>query len=350
MDFDFSMVTTWNRVDGIADFSKHLVKGFEKLGKRVEIVEIKKPGNKNPIYWIKLAKKTRSKKILIQYEHGIWGTRFANLAVIPFFLVSKLRKKEIYSIIHTYFIPTGGLKGFIRKIMYYPARKVVELLSNKVIFLNEASYKLSNSKNKVYIPHGCLEEQERLNKEKCKKTYGFSKKDIVIVIPGFVSPWKGHQKAIEFLEYLPQNFKLFIAGYISHWKQKLFYKELKEFVKERGLKNRVKFLDRFVKKNEWKYIFSLADVVIFPYLLTTQSGIFNVAISYKVPIVASQQPFFVEVKRKYDCIIISSIEDFPKNIITAMKKEKVLAKKSEKYIKERNWGSMAKKFVNLMGV
>lgn len=82
---------------------------------------------------------------------------------------------------------------------------------------------------------------------------------------------------------------------------------------------KVKFVLRFVKDDELKYLFSKVQFLAMPYRITSQSGVLEMAFCFKKPIIASNIPYFKSVLDSYPSFgIISDLENFDKGIISAI--------------------------------
>jgi glycosyltransferase involved in cell wall biosynthesis len=107
----------------------------------------------------------------------------------------------------------------------------------------------------------------------------------VVLFFGFIRPYKG-------LIHLIRAF----AGVVERRDAKLlvvgeFYESsqpYKKEVKDLGLGDRVRFVDRYVPNEEVALYFSASDVVALPYLSATQSGIVQIAYGFKKPVVVTE--------------------------------------------------------------
>jgi len=81
----------------------------------------------------------------------------------------------------------------------------------------------------------------------------------------------------------------------------------------------VKFVLRFVKDDELKYLFSKVQFLAMPYRITSQSGVLEMAFCFKKPIIASNIPYFKSVLNSFPSFgIISDLDNFDKGIISAI--------------------------------
>ena len=167
------------------------------------------------------------------------------------------------------------------------------------------------------------------NKEAFHARHGLTANAKVLVISGFISPYKGHLTAIRALRYLPDNFVLLIAGsehpesIQRHQEgndyQQALLAEIQGYAAELGedpnnkiagpaarvtwnrktaLDNRVKFLG-FLSDDDMLNLVTNADVNVFPYLETGQSssGPASIALELGAPMLVSNARVFGELKR-----------------------------------------------------
>lgn len=116
--------------------------------------------------------------------------------------------------------------------------------------------------------------------------------DIWLLLPGFVSPYKGHRHAINALQKLPENYKLVIAGG-RHPKDRgatRYWMELLTEVESRGLQSQVIFTGFLPTGAEQAAILKQADLFLLPYDEVGQSGsaVLADALAYDRPVVTSR--------------------------------------------------------------
>lgn len=137
--------------------------------------------------------------------------------------------------------------------------------------------------------------------------------DIWMLLPGFVSPYKGHSDAIKVLEYLPANVKLVIAGG-RHPKDRgaaRYWMELLQMVETKGLQKRVIFTGFLSTGSEQAAVLKQADLFILPYKEVGQSGsaVLADALAYDRPVVTSRARSMFAYRMSQDCVYSSSSTD-----------------------------------------
>ena len=101
-----------------------------------------------------------------------------------------------------------------------------------------------------------------LKQEKLKKEWGLLQDKFTILMPGRLTYWKGHEKLIEALnilieDYNNSNFQAVILGHDQG--RKVYKKKLIDLVQRYRLGKKIKFINHC---NEMPLAYSLADVVV----------------------------------------------------------------------------------------
>jgi glycosyltransferase involved in cell wall biosynthesis len=108
----------------------------------------------------------------------------------------------------------------------------------------------------------------------------------VLLFFGFIRPYKGLQYLIkampEILKNNPETTLLVVGEFWS--KDKPAYDKL---VIKTKIKNNVVFIDKYVPNEEVGKYFSVANVVVCPYISATQSGIVQIAYAFNKPVIAT---------------------------------------------------------------
>jgi len=113
-----------------------------------------------------------------------------------------------------------------------------------------------------------------------------------VMIPGFVSRYKGHGHLLNAFKHLPESFKLVVAGGI-HPKDKTgndYWMDLIQQADVWGLQSRIIFTGFLGDPAEQGAVLSQADVFVLPYDEVGQSGsaVLADALSYDKPVITSR--------------------------------------------------------------
>ena len=170
---------------------------------------------------------------------------------------------------------------------------------------------------------------------------------IKCLILGSISKEKGYSRVIEILEKNPEINLTVVGPLWNPVEQPTLDYLLK---KEKELRN-LKIEARMIKEEEFKKYCKESDIILFPYLVTSQSGIFYRIIGYLKPIIAWELSFFTEIKEDYGaCETVNSIKDLERKILKIAKSKKnrdELIKGLKKLKSATNWNTIAKKHIEI---
>ena len=233
----------------------------------------------------------------LQHELNLYGRmKFLFFATILNILLFRSNTKFITTL-HTveeykFGLETKKLLKFVGyRLLTY---NLIGILSDKIIIHNSALESRINLKNIEVIPHG-VKEIER--GENIRSKYDIGEEDVFLLCAGFLAPGKGFEDAIKALEYLPENYKLVIAGGEPpnmEQKSQRYVEKLKE-LKQNYSQSRVIIENRFIPEDELDNLIYSSDYMIFPYRNSSQSGMMHRAIGAKKKIIASDLEVFKSV-------------------------------------------------------
>jgi D-inositol-3-phosphate glycosyltransferase len=173
---------------------------------------------------------------------------------------------------------------------------------------------------------------EKISKAEARKKLGLNPADKILLFFGFIRPYKGldlllHAMADEKVQAL--NPKLIVAG--EFYGDREIYKSI---VNASGIGEQIIFKSDYIPKDEVKYYFCAADLIVQPYKSATQSGITQIAYHFERPMIVTKVGglseivpdgkvgYVVEVnekeiaKRIADYFEKDMEEEFTKNVIT----------------------------------
>jgi glycosyltransferase involved in cell wall biosynthesis len=341
---------------GIAMYSINLSEAIRKAGIDIDYVSYKKGSFYN---FLKIIPKLREYDIVhIQHEYGLFG-KFAGIFFIPLIIILGLTKKGVLIItMHTVhskkekLFPHIPWWSWTKKNIIYPIQnKLIDLFSSKIVvhtnFLLKIltkTYGIDKSKV-VVLPQGVPDNIIRTDKRKAKKQLNLSGN--VYLMIGHVGPLKGIDIILKLARKIGKT--IVITGHPNKKISADYIKKLQNFIKKNNLEKIVRFDTReFDSKTKlWHTYFSAADLVLMPYRKMTTSSIFNDAMAYRKPVIASNKKFFREIFKKYKCLeIVKRNTDYPKIIHRCMN-QRILSrmeKECEKYAKENSLSIIAQKY------
>ncbi len=181
------------------------------------------------------------------------------------------------------------------------ARKILTL-ADRVIAHNKVSKQELISKALVLesivrvVPHGNYLESigDFPNKDVARKAIGLSPDDKVILFFGQIKKVKGLDILLRSLpgaiKHHP-DIKLVIAGKV--WKDD--FSNYQKIIREHGIENNVVTYIQYIPDDDVANFYKAADLVVLPYKKIYQSGVLLMAMSFMVPVLASDLPGIIEI-------------------------------------------------------
>lgn len=142
------------------------------------------------------------------------------------------------------------------------------------------------SRPSACIPHPVYDIfGERVSRKTAADFLGLPPARKYLLFFGLVRKYKGLELLLKAMPYIVQqikDLKLIIAGEFYSGKEEYF-----NMLNELQIIEHVHIVNRFIPSEEVKYFFSLADLVVQPYLTATQSGITQIAYHFEIPVVVT---------------------------------------------------------------
>ncbi len=239
---------------------------------------------------------TQIKLVNIQHEYGIFGGDWGNY-LLPFL---EIIKKPVVVTMHTV-LPNP--KEFVKKITRGVANKSagIVVMTQAAAKLLEKKYQVDKSKISV-IPHG-VHHIAFPSKTKAKKKLNLSGR-IVLSSFGMLNRDKGIEYAIEALPDIINEFPnvlYLILGathpIIRRNEGEVYRNKLKKTIMKYGLKDYVKFYNKYLELNELLDYLKATDIYLSPTLNPRQavSGTISYALSCACPIISTQNQYAKDV-------------------------------------------------------
>jgi len=226
----------------------------------------------------------------VQHEFGLFGGDYGEY-LIPF--LESLNKPVITTFHSVVPNPDKKQKKVVRAIA--ERTKAMIVMADSAIDILEKDYGLN--KNKIHkIHHGVPDISINFDKEKLKEELRLEGKFVLLTF-GMLNRGKGIEYAIKALpEVVKQNPDIIyvVVGethpQVRKHEGESYRNELTELVEELGLKNHVKFYNKYLSLNEIIKFLQAADIYITPSLDPNQivSGTLAYALSSGTPIIATK--------------------------------------------------------------
>ena len=150
----------------------------------------------------------------------------------------------------------------------------------------------------VIVPHGPYDHYQKIDKREARERLELREEEYVILYFGLIRKYKGVEYLLEGFDKIPEegirNFRLLVVGEV--WEDF----GLDEKVASSPYKERIALRTEYVPDDDVALYFSAADVVVLPYLRSSQSGVAHIAITYRLPIIVTNVGGLVESLSEYE--------------------------------------------------
>lgn len=303
--------------------------------------------------YLAAAKKINQSKIdllCIQHEYGIFGGYYGD------YLVDLLEKIDVPVIttLHTVLPSPNSRQVFIMNKLSEKSAKLVTMAKNSMNTLIK-TYGI-DSKKILVIPHG-VPFKILPTREKLKAKHGYEGKKIISTF-GLISPGKGLEYGIEAISKIVKenkNILYLILGQTHPVVKRQFgevYREsLQRMVDTLGLSDNIKFIDKYLQKDELLEYLKLSDIYMTPYLSKDQavSGTLAYAVGYGKAIVSTPYNYAVEMLENGRGLLASfkdsnSLAECLGKILSDPALQKEFESKTKAYGKSMMWKNVASNY------
>lgn len=246
-------------------------------------------------------------------------------------------------------------------------------VSDKVVVLEEElkerlSHFVNPSKISV-IPHGVVPSRATLSRKKARTLLGIGRNEIVLLVFGYITWYKGTDRIIDAALQLPKRIagkrvRIIVAGGASPTqKNQKHYEQFYQSVVEKSAKISHVTITGFIPEAELAQYFEAADCVVLPYRrFISSSGPLSLAISYGKPILFSKElspylksPDFNKIFQasrltESDLFIPISalaIEDTITRFIKKPSYKRALEGFTKNLMNERSWNNISRHYMHI---
>lgn len=168
------------------------------------------------------------------------------------------------------------------RVMFFHAQENKQRFHSLFDYPEADTYIIDHGNEDIFIRKA----QEQAVQVDLREKYGLREDETVLLFFGVLAPSKGLPVLLDAFARLADNYpvRLVVAGYpAKHIDVPEIYKQAERL----GILERIVFDLRYIPNEEVPVLFELADLVVYPYLNSTQSGAIQVSYSFGRPVVAS---------------------------------------------------------------
>ncbi|HZK70450.1 MAG TPA: glycosyltransferase family 4 protein [Clostridia bacterium] len=289
---------------GIATFTQDLITAIDKIG-TMDTSVIAVNSKDDCVYdtkvealieqneqndYIRAAKKLNASNIdllMIEHEYGIFGGEHGE------YILDLINNLEIpvVTTLHTILSDPSAKQRSIINSLGKKSDKIITMAKNTKLIL-QSVYGVASQKI-VVIHHGVPKKLVQ-SRETLKKKYGYENMNIISTF-GLLSPGKGIEHGIEAISKVVKNNRdvLYLILGQTHPALKdegvKYRNKLEGLVESLGLNNNIKFINKYLIKDEIIQYLQLSDIYMTPYLGKDQavSGTMAYAVGYGKAIVST---------------------------------------------------------------
>jgi len=249
----------------------------------------------------------------VQFDYVIFGS-FSLMTLVFFpilFVLKQVYDTDVVVTMHEALNPELVESPFrsLKRLYVSVLNRCISEPADRVIFLSDRTESIFEryltEQQPIRVPHGVPKVATSNRTQRgAKEFFGYREDETLIVEPGYVDPRKGSHVFKKIASEMPQ-FNFMLAGGSPRAKHDKYAADVAAEAPSNLEMTGVLDDDAF------HLSFQAADLVVLPYQETeqsgvtnvvAQSGVFNLAIGYELPIVASDCPYFRTIEAQWGCI------------------------------------------------
>jgi glycosyltransferase involved in cell wall biosynthesis len=332
-DFSVALLTPWNQQCGNAEFAKRLTVGLSRFAKILPIelenlidhdtIDTRRAQIQYIDNLIDRANAAPADLVHVQHEFSFFGKRVRNANVGFRRLMRGIRKPVVLSL-HTWargmsLKPHRHLIPRLAEVPFHCLRN--RAVAESIRRADEIILHSRETRAKCLAVYPKLRKRihvlpipvEPVNAHGVTPPYRKRPGEKWIVLPGFVSRYKGHRHLLAALEHMPADCRAVFAGGV-HPKDRTgheYWTRLLGLIDEMGCQERVLFTGFIGDPAEQAAVLGQADVFALPYDEVGQSGsaVLADALSYGKPVVTSLARSMFVYRHESDTVFSSLAVD-----------------------------------------
>ena len=316
---------------GIGIYTDYTINELKNRNIIVKLVPLELNCN-SAIYYFKKAFKSASvcNIVHVQFEYHMFGDKFKLTGIYSLLfyallkILSYFRGFGIVTTLHEIYEPSR-IRDIIIDFTKKPNKNALYALyaslrhyiivntSDRIIVLSKLNKdKLIqtgvNPEKIIEISHG-TDIPKFMDKDKCKHDLGIDPDKKVITIFGMISYHKGHDIFIKAAQEFDSDIVFLIAGEAKSEKDRKYLEKI-----QKTTPNNTVFYG-FVSQDKIPVLFNAIDIMVLPYRDISVSGVLELSMSYNIPTITSDLPYFHKIKEESGSVLL-----FEKNNMDSLKK------------------------------
>lgn len=349
-----ALVTPWASKGGIVTYSEWLKSHLEAIGIDIRPVAIENQSSPNPLAHMRLLNRVPEETdiIHVQYEAGLFGRLgLSGIGAPAFFARLRTQSRPVVTTLHEVHRrhPHRGMLGdaVLRFRDTVNERLALGASAATVVHSRHAKQVLRDRHGDDHrlerMLHPVDPTASRVNQQRAKA-------DLSIVGPaaltfGWIEPKKQYETVVRALQDHPELTYL-IAGEPRNARGRDHLEDTLKLAASLGVDDQVRHLG-YVPEDEIGTVFGAADVVILPYDRVGQSGVMNIALAHRRPVIASALPAFEELREEFNCLITyrdsDEFEDALAALLSDQTRRDQLMERIRNYAERVTWDRFAER-------
>lgn len=284
----------------------------ENMENKISVEHIEIPlGSFNPIPYVykALIAPLSTSIVHVQHEYGLYGPKslWSWLFFVCLYISTRVTRTPVVTTFHSAWTEeTVGPPLIPLKRLYVKLNnRMLNAVTDYSLFLSENCEQEFNNSVDVgrarKIEHG-VQQRDTPDKEIARDRFGYSMTDTVVAVPGYVRYEKGTDR-VPAIAGVRDDWEFLVAGGGQGPDDE---SELAQEVAEESPDNVT--VTGWLDEDDLDRAFAAADAITLPYREVTQSGIFNLAVSHRTPVVGSDVEYFYNLREKYRCVLTGDPE------------------------------------------
>ncbi len=310
----------------------------------------------NIMSWVRAGKIAKNYPVIIlPWWVSFWGPYYS--VFLKYAGNRKARKAKVIFLCHNIKEHENGMWQWLKG---YITRHILKLGNGYILHSEGEKLQLENvlkgiEYRALVSPHPTYDifNKNRFDKVTARGTLGISTERKVLLFFGFIRPYKGLEfllKGLKLIKTQIPDILLFIVGEV--WGKESLYDYYIGLIEKLGLKDNIRFINRYVPNEDVELYFKACDFVVLPYLSGSGSGILQVAYGMDRPVVATRINAFSEVVQEGKTGLLAPPGDETKlaEVIQSMYNGVNLAKMEKEvsqYKKQFGWSYMVDRILEL---